>query len=711
MFERFTDRARRVVVLGQEEARMLNHNYIDTEHILLGLIDEGEGIGAIALESLGISLEVVRQQVEEITGQGQQAPSGHLPFTPRAKVVLELSLREALQLGHNYIGTGYILLGLIRVGDGVAAQVLVKLGADLNRVRQQVIQLMHGYQGKEPVALPSSLEAVVKKDILQLLEHDLRENSQFRTRDACRIAREFQPLGPDADRAVIEDKLDALIREYPQVELVQRRYHEFTALIDAISDTRKIKENAIDDQDFERAAAFRDLENQQLREKEAWPPLYPGQAIDLQPSEVVDQLARYAGESLAEITDGTSRPVPELVTSGAEPAVLMGHVSAVAAAGPVGRRLQPRWNEYADLDLAIRRADGDSFTVRVLDSPAGPTSDMAFRLPWSELELENFLLKIGHRPRGVRRIDSPQVMMVKEFGSGLYRTLFSDQTEVTLLRSISEATARGAGLRIRLRLTDAPELAALPWEFLYDDRRNRFLCLSERTPVVRYLEVPDPPRPLTVSGALRILVVISSPSDLPRLSTEQEWARLSSALEPLIRDNSVEVHCLEQATLSALRRALRRQDWNVLHFVGHGCFSTSIGDGVLAFEDEQQRSREVSGQDLGILLHDHDALRLVVLNACEGARADQEDPFSGSAQALTQQGVPAVVAMQFEISDAAAILFASEMYGAICDGYSLEPAVAAARKAIFTDGNQTEWATPVLYLRTPDGMIFNVQKR
>jgi len=150
MFERFTDRARRVVVLAQEEARMLNHNYIGTEHILLGLIHEGEGVAAKALESLGISLEAVREQVEEIIGQGQQAPSGHIPFTPRAKKVLELSLREALQLGHNYIGTEHILLGLIREGEGVAAQVLVKLGADLNRVRQQVIQLLSGYQGKEP---------------------------------------------------------------------------------------------------------------------------------------------------------------------------------------------------------------------------------------------------------------------------------------------------------------------------------------------------------------------------------------------------------------------------------------------------------------------------------------------------------------------------------------------------------------------------------
>jgi hypothetical protein len=150
VFERFTDRARRVIVLAQEEARVLDHNYIGTEHLLLGLIHEGEGVAAKALESLGISLEAVRDQVKEIIGRGMEAPGGHIPFTPRAKKVLELSLREALQLGHNYIGTEHILLGLIREGEGVAAQVLVELGAGLDRVRQVVVQLLSGYAGGVP---------------------------------------------------------------------------------------------------------------------------------------------------------------------------------------------------------------------------------------------------------------------------------------------------------------------------------------------------------------------------------------------------------------------------------------------------------------------------------------------------------------------------------------------------------------------------------
>jgi ATP-dependent Clp protease ATP-binding subunit ClpC len=150
MFERFTDRARRVVVLAQEEARMLNHAHIGTEHLLLGLVHEGQGVAARALEALGISLEAVRREVEEIIGQGERPLSGHIPFTPRAKKVLELSLRESNELGHEYIGTEHILLGLVREGEGVAAQVLVKMGADLDRVRQQVIELLHSRGGERP---------------------------------------------------------------------------------------------------------------------------------------------------------------------------------------------------------------------------------------------------------------------------------------------------------------------------------------------------------------------------------------------------------------------------------------------------------------------------------------------------------------------------------------------------------------------------------
>ena len=177
MFERFTDRARRVIVLAQDEAKLLNHNFIGTEHILLGLIHEGEGVAAKALESLGIALEAVRAQVEEIIGQGQQVPTGHIPFTPRAKKVLELSLREALQMNHSYIGTEHILLGLIREGEGVAAQVLIKLGADLSRVRSTVLQLITGYQGRE-ASMAGAPETGPEKATSQILDQFGRNLTQ-----------------------------------------------------------------------------------------------------------------------------------------------------------------------------------------------------------------------------------------------------------------------------------------------------------------------------------------------------------------------------------------------------------------------------------------------------------------------------------------------------------------------------------------------------
>jgi ATP-dependent Clp protease ATP-binding subunit ClpC len=196
MFERFTDRARRVVVLAQEEARMLDHDYIGTEHILLGLIHEGEGVAAKALEALDINLGAVRQQVEEIIGRGEAAPSGHIPFTPRAKKVLELSLRESMQLGHNYIGTEHILLGLIREGEGVAAQVLVRLGADLNRVREQVIELLHGAQ---PEPVPIEREERLVRSRLAAIE--------------ARLAAIEQRVGAGPDTSEV-DRLRALLRSH-----------------------------------------------------------------------------------------------------------------------------------------------------------------------------------------------------------------------------------------------------------------------------------------------------------------------------------------------------------------------------------------------------------------------------------------------------------------------------------------------------------------
>jgi ATP-dependent Clp protease ATP-binding subunit ClpC len=263
MFERFTDRGRRVVVLAQEEARMLDHDYIGTEHILLGLIHEGEGVAARALESLGVSLEAVRQQVEEIVGRGEQPSPGHMPFTPRAKKVLELSLREAQGLGHNYIGTEHILLGLLREGEGVAAQVLVKLGADLSRVREQVIQLLAGYQaeaGVESAARPLGRAGRVDRELLsQLLDRVTAVES--------RLSAVEQRVGTGPDMRDLDQQ---------------------------IGQARRDREAAVGAQKYENAAELRDRERQLADEKASRQQEWAAAHLDL--PALAEEVRRLGGE-------------------------------------------------------------------------------------------------------------------------------------------------------------------------------------------------------------------------------------------------------------------------------------------------------------------------------------------------------------------------------------------------------------------------------
>jgi CHAT domain-containing protein len=249
-------------------------------------------------------------------------------------------------------------------------------------------------------------------------------------------------------------------------------------------------------------------------------------------------------------------------------------------------------------------------------------------------------------------------------------------------------------------------LANLPWEYLYNSKQRKFVSLSTETPIVRYVELPERIKPFAVTPPLRVLVMISSPTDYPQLNVEQEWTKLKEAVAALETRGSIILERLSEATLGSLQRRLRRGEYHIFHFIGHGAFEEN--DGVLILERPDKRGCSVSGGDLGTLLHDHRSLRMSVLNACEGARSSRTDPFSGVAQSLVLQGIPAVIAMQFEISDQAAISLAHEFYGAVADGYPVDAALAEARKAVFAEGNAVEWGTPVLYLRAPDGRIFDI---
>ncbi len=359
---------------------------------------------------------------------------------------------------------------------------------------------------------------------------------------------------------------------------------------------------------------------------------------------------------------------------------------------------------YFDFDLLIEKNQG-RYRARVLQSPAGQAS-AEFALPFSDVEIENLMLRVGRTRRGVRRLDSPEMQAAKQFGGKLFDAVFAGDVRGALRSSADAANRDGAGLRLRLRLADAPELIDLPWEFLYNASLNRFLALSNKTPLVRYIELPETPRPLKITPPLRVLVMISSPSDYEALDAEREWSKLNDALSQLIANNMVTLERLDKATLGALREKLAQQQFHILHFVGHAGFDTQAQDGMLILEDEQGRGRRASGQYLATVLTDRDSLRLAVLNACEGARTARSDPFAGVAQSLVQQGIPAVVAMQFEITDDASITFSHEFYAALAAGLPVDTALSDARGAIFAHVNDLEWGTPVLYLRAPDGILF-----
>src|SRR5882724_5738278 len=363
--------------------------------------------------------------------------------------------------------------------------------------------------------------------------------------------------------------------------------------------------------------------------------------------------------------------------------------------------------KYDDFDLQIEPA-GNRFRVRLLNAPTGQATT-EFALPFTEIEVANFLSRIGQVRRTMRRVDAPELQAAKEFGGKLFGAIFSGEMIAQLRGSMEQASDKDHGLRIRLRLTDVPSLADLPWEFLYDANQNHFLTTSSETPVVRFLDLPQRIAPLRVALPLRVLVTIASPRNLKRLDTDGEWERLQESLGDLLKGGQIVLERLPSATLDALRLRARGAPFHVFHFIGHGGFDEAAQDGVLQFEDESGMSYPVRGELLGMQLHDHRSLRLAVLNACEGARSSRQDLFSGVAQSLLQQRVPAVTAMQFEISDAAAKVFALEFYRAVAEGNPVDAAVCESRKALFKEEFGQEWATPVLYMRSQEGQLFELQ--
>ena len=361
---------------------------------------------------------------------------------------------------------------------------------------------------------------------------------------------------------------------------------------------------------------------------------------------------------------------------------------------------------YLDFDLLIERGQrtGDAvrhvYRVRVLNSPAGQAVG-AFELPFSDTELRSFFQSLFRGQVNGR-------LNPHRFGNQLFAAIFRDAVGNSLVRSLDAAEREGKGLRLRLRLNDVPELATLPWEYLHSPTDERFLVLSDQTPIVRYLELAATEQPLELVRPLRILMVIANPINFPPLNVEYEWKKVQDALFDLQNRGLVEIERLRRATLPQLQKHLRQGEYHILHFIGHGVFDSNSNSGSLVLVNEKGRADFAPASVLGTLLRDHRSLRLAFLNACEGARASDKNPFAGTGQRLVQQGLPSVIAMQFPVSDKAAIMLTHEFYQALADGYPVDAALGEARKAIFTRGNLLEWGTPVLFMRAPDGRLFEI---
>ena len=367
---------------------------------------------------------------------------------------------------------------------------------------------------------------------------------------------------------------------------------------------------------------------------------------------------------------------------------------------------------YLDFVLEIGTSPDSFYPVYVISSPAGETRAF-MEFPFNEQQLENQLQALQHAlirsNFSYRKIISPEEQTVQKFGHTLFDALFTGEVKNRYDLSQLEASHQGKGLRLKLRIKP-PELASLPWEFLYDKRYDAYICLSNNTPIIRYLDMPRPIQPLSVSLPLSILGIISNPKDLPELDTEREKQRIETSLGELQKNSQVELTWLPGRTSHDLQRAMRSGTWHIIHFIGHGGFNVEEDEGLIALEDEEGYSDYLSATKLGHLLADHHFLRLVVLNSCDGARGSKYDVFSSTSAILIQRGITSVLAMQYEITDSAAIELSRTFYEALAEGLPVDAAVAEARKAINIGIKHTlEWGTPVLYMRSPDGVLFDVQ--
>lgn len=371
--------------------------------------------------------------------------------------------------------------------------------------------------------------------------------------------------------------------------------------------------------------------------------------------------------------------------------------------------------KYEDFDVFVYAKGEGKYGARVTFSN-GSVVNESFEFPFTPEELEGF----HAHARNVRGTDAAgrpegggalQMDLVRGFGERLYSALIKGGIRDHYKALYAESVGKNSGIRLRLELGEAPDLLILPWELLFDRDAYQFLALMEKTAVVRSLGVSVPLRPLDVTSPLRVLVLAPQPKGTEALKVEEEWRNLQTAMAGLQADGKVVLEPVEPPTIRALRERLTSlSNYHILHFIGHGEFDAEEQEGYLALEDDGGSLEPADGQLLAALLHSHESLRLVVLNACQGGETSAAHPFAGLAQSLVQQEIPAVLAMQSAISDDSAVEFSESFYRAIGLGRPLEAAVWAGRMAVRSHVDLLEWATPVFYTRLKDGMVFQISE-
>ena len=377
-------------------------------------------------------------------------------------------------------------------------------------------------------------------------------------------------------------------------------------------------------------------------------------------------------------------------------------------------------DKYLNFDLEISKRN-TQYQARVIASPNGEARNR-FDFPFAEQELDQIVSDFSHtrsfilnesdlHPDKSKPSANDIAYKIQRFGKTLFNAIFQQSIGETYRESKVTAQSQKAGLRIRLRFPENPELINIPWEFLFDQRTHSFLTLSGNTSIVRYMELSIGAKSMQIKPPLHVLVVISDPKNYPPLNVAKEREKIQQALTPLEQKQRITLEVIEHATLQKITQSISQHPCHIIHFIGHGDFSKERNEGVIIFEDDEGNGVPVSSQRVAAIIEGSQSSRLIVLNACEGGVTSTENIFSGVAQSVVKKGVPAVLAMQYVITDKSAIVFSETFYNALSHGSPVDTSLTLARLAIYNQPNEIEFGTAALYMRAQSGRLFGKDKK